>query len=426
MGLSKLQQRIKKYGHEAVYEYIKQNPGILSTWSEIARPEQLPPPGDWQYWLIKAGRGFGKTRSGAEWVKMKVETGCKRIALVGATTGDVRDIMVEGEAGILSLYHGEKPPEYIASKRKLTWPNGALATTYSAEEPKRLRGPSHDASWADEVASWKYATQTWDQLMFGLRLGTNPQCCITTTPRPIHLIKELLKDPACVVSVGSTYENKQNLAKQFYKKIIQKYEGTRLGRQEIHAEILDDNPDAVFNRDDIDKYRVDKIPDGIDIIRKHVGVDPAISSGENADDTGIVTSGQDQQDPSHYYVFRDDTCHLSPQGWASKSVQVYHTSMADKIIGEVNNGGDLVGTIIKSVDPSVNYEAVHASRGKITRAEPIGALYEQGRVHHVGSFPLMEDEMCNWSPDMGGSPDRMDALVWAITSMMSPSKIFVG
>lgn len=425
MSLSLIQQRIQHHGYEKVYEYISRCPEVLTDWQEIARPEQLPPDGDWQYWMIKAGRGFGKTRSGAEWVKAKVNNGYKRIALVGATAADVRDIMVEGEAGILSLYDDD-PPEYIPSKRQLQWSNGAKAYTYSAEEPKRLRGPSHDAAWADELAAWKYATASWDQLMFGLRLGVNPQCCVTTTPRPIKVIKDLIKDSGSVVTVGSTYDNKANLAPQFYSKIIQKYEGTRLGRQEIHAEILDDNPDSVFSRNDIDTYRLDSVPEEIQLVMVHVGVDPAVTSGDDADDTGIVVAGRDSRNPPHFYVLGDHTCHKSPMGWAAAAVYSYHNYEANKIVGETNNGGELVRTVIHTVDPSVRFEAVHASRGKVTRAEPVGALYEQGRVHHIGTLPKLEDEMCNWSPDMGESPDRMDALVWAITSLTITGRIFAG
>ena len=426
MGLSLIQCRIHEHGYERVYRYVSQHPEILDDWKEIARPEQLCPENMRSVWMMLAGRGFGKTRSGAEWLTEEIRTGrSMRSALVGATVSDVRDTMVEGEAGIMAITRpGEV--EYIPSRRKLTWENGAVTLTFSAEEPNRLRGPAHDKAWTDELAAWKYPQETWDQLMFGLRLGPRPQCCVTTTPRPIKLIKDLIKDPTCTVTTGSTYDNKANVSKHFYKTIIQRYEGTRLGRQEIHAEILDDNPDSVFRRIDIDNNRLQKVPSDVALIRCHVGVDPAVTSGENSDDTGIVTVAQDRQSPSHYYVLADDTCHKSPTGWASRAVYSYKVNTADKIVGEVNNGGDLVETIIRSVDPSVNFKSVRASRGKVTRAEPVGALYEQGRVHHIGSFPKLEDEMCNWSPDLPDSPDRMDALVWAISSMVASTTIFVG
>lgn len=387
---------------------------FLYNWELFARPNQLPPNEDWLYWLLLAGRGFGKTRAGAEWVRNQVEEhGKKRIALVGATAADVRDIMIEGESGILAISPPWNYPIYIPSKTKLIWPNGAIAKTYSAEKPDRLRGPQHDCAWADELASWQRMQDAWDMLMFGLRLGEKPTCVITATPRPLKLIKALIKDKDTVVTSGDTFENQANLAPAFFSRIIQKYKGTRLGRQEIFAEILEDNPDALFNRDDIDQNRVDSVPE-LNLI--NVGVDPAVTSNENSDDTGIIVAGKDSK--NHFYIMYDYTCHMSPEKWARKCVNAYNDHQANRIVPEVNNGGDMVKALMRAVDPSVRVKSVRATRGKALRAEPISALYEQGRVHHVGIFPKLEDEMCSWSPDLNeDSPDRLDALVWALTDL---------
>lgn len=387
---------------------------FLYNWELFARPSQLPPETDWLYWLLLAGRGFGKTRAGAEWVRNQVEEhGKKRIALVGATAADVRDIMVEGESGILAISPPWNYPLYIPSKTKLVWPNGAVAKTYSAEKPDRLRGPQHDCAWADELASWQRMQDTWDMLMFGLRLGDKPTCVITATPRPLKLIKKLVKDKDTVVTGGDTFENQANLAPAFFSRIIQKYKGTRLGRQEIFAEILEDNPDALFNRNIIDEYRVDYVPE---LKLVNVGVDPAVTSNENSDDTGIIVAGKDKK--NHYYVMYDYTCHTTPEKWARKCVNAYNDHQANRIVPEVNNGGDMVRALMKAVDSSVRVKSVRATRGKALRAEPISALYEQGKVHHVGIFSKLEDEMCSWSPDLNeDSPDRLDALVWALTDL---------
>jgi phage terminase large subunit-like protein len=380
-----------------------------------ARPAQIPPPGSWQYWLLKAGRGFGKTRVGGEWSIDKArELPGSRGALIAPTAADARDVMVEGESGILSISPEKFMPEYEPSKRRLTWPNGSTAVLYSAEEPNRLRGPQHHWLWGDELASWKYP-ETWDMALFGLRLGKNPQAVITTTPRPTTIIKELVKDPRCVVTGGSTYENAENLAPTFISSIVKKYEGTRLGRQELNAEILDDNPGALFHRNIIDNLRhTGKIPQ---LIRVLTGVDPAVSSGEESAETGIIAAGVDAA--GHYYVLADASLHGSPLEWARAVVRTHHERQGDRVIGETNNGGELVEANLRRVDPSIPYKAVHASRGKAIRAEPIAALYEQGKVHHVGAFPQLEDQMCEWVPGDPNqkSPDRMDALVWALTEL---------
>jgi phage terminase large subunit-like protein len=379
-----------------------------------ARPSQIPPPGTWQYWLLKAGRGFGKTRVGAEWVIKQAREfpGC-RIGMIAPTAADTREVMVEGESGILSISSDGFMPLYEPSKRRLTWPNGSIATLYSGEEPNRLRGPQHHFLWADELAAWKYP-ETWDMALFGLRLGQNPQAVITTTPRPIKIIKDLMKDSRCVVTGGSTYENKDNLAPTFITSIVKKYEGTRLGRQELNAEILDDNPGALWNRATIEALRLPKAPL---LLRVATGVDPAVSSGEEADETGIVAAGVAAN--GHYYVMADASLRGTPLEWGTAVVRTHRDQKGDRVIGESNNGGDLVEMNLRRIDPAIPYKAVHASRGKAIRAEPIAALYEQGRVHHVGAFPQMEDQMCDWVPNQPNqkSPDRMDALVWALTEL---------
>lgn len=382
-------------------------------WKFWARPNQLAPEEDWQYWLLLAGRGFGKSRCGAEWIRDRVESGkARRIALVAPTAADARDTMVEGESGILSVCPPWNRPVYEPSKRRLTWPSGAIALLFSAEEPDRLRGPQHDTAWCDEIAAWKYPDRTWDMLQFGLRLGDDPRAAITTTPRPIPLVKALLNDESTHVTRGSTYENLSNLAPAFIDVIISRYEGTRLGRQELNAEILDDNPEALWTRQIIEDARVSKVPN---LLRIVVGVDPAVTSNEASADTGIVVAAVDER--GEYYVLGDYTIHSTPKKWAQEIIAAYYKHSADRVIGEVNNGGELVEYTLRTIDPNVSYRSVRASRGKQTRAEPISALYEQGKVHHVGSFPGLEDQMCEWVPGEGSSPDRVDALVWALSEL---------
>jgi len=388
-----------------------------ASWGFNARPKQRTPPGDWRIWLILAGRGFGKTRTGAEWVREQVESGkAKRIALVGPTSADARDVMIEGESGLLSVCPEWNKPSYEPSKRRLTWPNGAIATAYSADEPERLRGPQHDFAWCDELAAWRYP-EAWDMLQFGLRLGDDPRVIVTTTPKPTPMVKELVRNPNAYITKGSTYENRENLAPAFLEAIVGKYEGTRLGRQELNAEILDDNPDALWQRKDIDDNRVSKVPE---LIRIVVGVDPAATSKQGADDTGIVVAGIDKN--KHGYILGDYTCHLSPKQWAIEAIAAFNKHQADRVVGETNNGGEMVEHTLRTVDPGIPFKSVHASRGKQTRAEPISSYYEQGRIHHVGSFPALEDQMCDWVPGISDSPDRVDALVWALTELLPPEK----
>ncbi len=392
-------------------------------WDFWARPKQQFPGGDWITWLILAGRGFGKTRVGAEWVRHLAENKLiGRIALIGETAADVRDTMVHGEAGIMAISRPGFRPIHIESRRLVQWPNGVIATTYSGEKPDQLRGPAHGAAWGDEPAKWKYGQDAIDNLMFGLRLGQHPQVCFTTTPRPIKLIKDLVKDLTTHVTRGTTYENLKNLAPAFAKKIISKYEGTRLGRQELNAEILDDVPGALWNRTNIDANRVKTCPDMRRIV---VAIDPNVTSGEDADEAGIVVCGLGVDGLG--YVLEDATGDeigeaRGPAGWAKRAVAAYKKWQADRIVGEVNNGGEMVGMVIRAVDSNVSYKAVHASRGKVVRAEPISALYEQNRIKHVGSFPVLEDQQCEFTHDFtkekaGYSPDRMEALVWGFTEL---------
>lgn len=390
------------------------NPELISffDWPRHARPNQLPPPGRWQTWLIRAGRGFGKTRAGAEWVRAQIESGrCKRMHLVAPTSADVRDTMVEGVSGILSVCPPWNRPVYEPSKRRLTWPNGSVAILFSSEEPDRLRGPQCDGAWADELAAWK-RPETWDQLLFGLRLGENPQVCVTTTPRPTKIIKDLLVSPTTVETRGTTYENRDNLAPAFFERIVRQYEGTRLGRQEIEAVILDDNPGALWQRGTIERGRVTQPPV---LTRIVVAIDPSGSSNEGAAEAGIVCAGKGVDGQG--YVLSDRTLRGTPREWASEAVAEYHARQADRIVAEVNYGGEMVRMTVQTIDPAVPYKDVRASRGKQVRAEPIAALYEQNRVHHVGALPQLEDECCEWEPG-APSPNRMDALVWALTELM--------
>ena len=384
---------------------------VYNDWRFWARPDQLPPPGDWRIWLILAGRGFGKTRCGAEWCLDQIRQGRQRIALVGETKADVRDVMVEGESGILAV-SGQNRPLYEPSKRRLTWSNGAVAICYSGDEPDQLRGPQHDAAWLDELAKYRYAEDTWSNLDLGLRLGESPQAVVTTTPRPVPIIRELVEDALAVTTRGSTYENLPNLAESFAARIIARYEGTRLGRQELHAEILDDVPGALWQRAHIDDARREKPPP---LERVVVGIDPAVTSGEDADETGIVVCGKAGD---RAYVLEDISGHYTPSEWATEALRAYYRHNADRIVAEINQGGEMVEHTVRTIDKNASYRGVRAARGKITRAEPIAALYEQGRVHHCGMFAPLEDQLCTFTPDTRDSPDRLDAAVWALTDLM--------
>lgn len=378
----------------------------------------MPPLGDWRIWLLLAGRGFGKTRSGAEYVRWQVQTGsARRVALVAPTAADARNVMIEGESGLLEVCSSASQPHYEPSLHRLTWPNGAVATTFSADEPNRLRGPQHDLAWCDELAAWRYPA-AWDMLMFGLRIGDDPRAVVTTTPRPIKLIRDLLADPKVATTRGRTIENRANLAPAFLEQIVRRYQGTRLGRQELDAELLEDLPGALWQRGIIEAARIAALPE---LVRVVVAIDPAATSGEHADETGIIVAGRDGA--GHGYVLADASGQYAPAEWARVAITAYAAHRADRIVGEVNNGGEMVEATLRMVDPDVPFRAVRASRGKAARAEPVAALYEQGRMHHLGAFPQLEDQMCAFAPDFdraaaGYSPDRVDALVWAVTELL--------
>lgn len=393
--------------------------GVLEDrWIATARPDQLPPAGDWLTWLILAGRGWGKSRTGAEWVRSLAEGAITpRIALVGPTAADVRDTMVEGESGILATASDLCRPVYEPSKRRLTWPNGVQATLFSSEEPDRLRGPQHGAAWADELAAWRNLDEAWSMLQFGLRIGARPRTVITTTPKPVKLLKRLVArdGDGVVITRGSTRDNAANLAPAFLEQVTRQYAGTRLGRQELEAEILDDVEGALWRRDLIDDHRRDRV-DKADLRRIVVAIDPAVSVSEGSDETGIVVAAIDGQ--GRGFVLEDLSGKYAPSEWASIAVEAYRRWEADRIVAESNQGGAMVESTIRVVAPSAPVTLVRASRGKVARAEPVSALYEQGRVHHVGSLQSLEDQLCSFEPGSSKSPDRLDALVWALTELM--------
>lgn len=392
---------------------------LLNDWRFWARPEQIAPDGDWLAWVINAGRGFGKTRAGSEWVREQVEAGRQRIALIGETYKDLVEVMVYGDSGIASVFPDHQKPKIVANPNvQITFHTGAVALGYNATQPDQLRGPQFDAAWADELAKWKKARETWDMLQFGLRLGERPQVLVTTTPRPIPVLREIMARQTTVVTTGSTFDNAANLAASFIEEIRDRYEGTRLGRQELFAEVLDDLPGALWTRVMFDDHRVKVAPEMQRIV---VAVDPSGTAGESddGDSIGIVVAGKGID--GRGYVLADWTCKLSPDGWGRRAVAAYHEFGADRIVAERNFGGAMVQHVIRTIDPKVSYKEVTASRGKVVRAEPIAALYEQGRVSHVGGLEALEDQCCLIGPDgyIGeGSPDRADALVWALTELM--------
>lgn len=413
-------------------------------WSFWARPAQLEPPGDWSTWLVLAGRGFGKTRTGAETVRSWA-TGStpmsagrfERIAIVAETAADARDVMVEGDSGLLRCHPKDFRPLYIPSKRRLEWPNGATAHIYNATEPDQLRGPQHSAFWCDELAKWMYARDMWDQLQFGLRLGDEPRGIVTTTPRPIPVLKEIVSDSSTIITLGRTMDNASNLSKKFIDKIHKRYAGTRLGRQELEAEILTDLPGALWMRSYFDppegsRHRGRVYATEVPVLtRVVVGIDPSgtRTGSDEGDSIGIIVMGVDAND--HGYVLADLTMKGGPAEWGRMAVWAYHHFQADRIVAETNYGGAMVESVIRQVDPNVAYSEVKATRGKVLRAEPVAALYEQGRISHVtGGNPrdtegeglsLLEDQMCLMAPSGyagDGSPDRVDAAVWCATDLM--------
>lgn len=388
-------------------------------WRNVARPEQLPPAGEWATWMFLAGRGAGKTRAAAEWVIEQAEQNPgARIALVGRTPADVRDVMIEGAAGIFACSRGARPV-YEPTKRRLTWANGSQAAAYSAEVPSQLRGPEHEFAWCDEVSSWTDAPKgdvldtAWNNLMLGMRQLGSPRCMVTTTPKSNRLTRTILERKTTVVTRGSTFDNLANLAPSFREQIIATYEGTRIGRQELLGELLDDVDGALWTLALVDAARMDReLPD---LARVVVAVDPSGGSGPDSDEQGIVVAGVGVD--GLIYVLADRSCRLSPHGWASRAVAAYHEFKADRVVAEKNFGGEMVNSTIAQVDKNVAVKMVSASRGKMQRAEPVAALYEQGRVKHVQPMPDLEDQLVTWTPTSGLSPDRLDALVWAVTEL---------
>ncbi|NDR56071.1 DNA-packaging protein [Aliiruegeria sabulilitoris] len=401
-------------------------PWLFEFW---ALPHQLPPGGDWKTWVILGGRGAGKTRAGSEWVRTQVEGGrpeepgrSRRVALVGETFDQVRDVMVFGDSGIIACSPPDRVPEWHSGKRQLEWPNGAIAQAFSAHEPEALRGPQFDAAWVDELAKWKKADETWSMLQFGLRLGDNPRQCVTTTPRDVQILKELLKRDSTVTTAAPTEANRANLADSFLEEVRARYDGTRLGRQELDGVLVEDTEGALWTSRGVEAARVDVLPEFDRVV---VAVDPPVTGNKGSDECGIVVVGAvTKGDPKDWeaVVLEDASVSAaSPLQWAHAAVAAMDRHAADRLVAEVNQGGDLVKTVLNQIDPMLPYKAVRARHGKSARAEPVAALYEQGRVKHVRGLGALEDQMCRMTTrgyEGRGSPDRVDALVWAMTELL--------
>jgi phage terminase large subunit-like protein len=396
---------------------------LLYDWWFWGRKNQFQPAGHWYCWLVLAGRGFGKTRMGVEWIKTCVEgdsplsspkNSPQHIALIGQTQADGRDVIIEGESGFLANCRPGFRPKFEVSKRRLVWPNGIIAHLYSADEPDQLRGPQHHLAWGDELAKWKNGEECWSNLLFGLRLGKYPRVMVTTTPRPIQLLQKIIADPKTFITKGSTFDNSSNLSPVFIQQITRLYEGTRLGKQELDGELLEDVVGALWSHDLIDSGRCSE-PENL--VRIVVAVDPPVSHKKTSDACGIIVAGMDVN--GHVYILADRSQKgLSPLGWAREALKAYRDYSADRLVAEVNNGGDLVEAVLRQIDDTVSYKAVHATRGKILRAEPVAALYERRLVHHTSPMKALEREMCHFTGASGeSSPDRLDAMVWAVTDL---------
>ncbi len=393
---------------------------VLADWTYWARDEQRPPPGDWRIWLLMAGRGFGKTRSGAEWVRGIAEAdGRARIALVGATMAEARQVMVEGDSGLLAIAPASTRPLWEPSQRRLRWPGGAVARLFAASEPEGLRGPQHSHAWCDEIAKWPYGVETWDNLAMGLRLGERPRIVATTTPRPVPLVRMLVARDDVAVTGGRTEDNREHLAADFLDAMAATYAGTRLGRQELGGELIEEAEGALWTRDLIERCRVRQAPDRSRVV---VGVDPPAGAGAASDACGIVVVALGADGIG--YVLEDASVQgLGPEGWARAVSLAAERHDADRVIAEANNGGAMVESVLRAASATLPVKLVHASRGKSARAEPVAVLYETGRVRHVGGFPALEDEMAGMLLDgsyvgPGRSPDRTDALVWAVHALL--------
>ncbi len=403
-------------------------------WRLWARDEQVAPAGDWRTWLIMAGRGFGKTRAGAEWVREVAQDPAARIALVGATLAEVRSVMVEGESGLLATAPPDRRPIFEPSLRRLTWRNGALATIYSAGEPEALRGPQHSHAWCDEIAKWDNASEragrSWDNLLFGLRLGEAPRILASTTPRAVPLMRRLLApeqgndgigpagNPALIVTRGSTKDNLRHLPTRFMRDIELEFGRSLLGRQELDGEMVEDIEGALWTRALLESVR--EVAASAAPVRIVVAVDPPASS--TGDDCGIVVAALGDDGVARV-LFDGSLAKPSPERWARKVAAVAAAWGADRVIAEANQGGEMVRSVLHAAEIALPVRLVHASRGKVARAEPVAALYEAGRVRHVGAFPQLEDELCGLISGgayqgPGRSPDRADALVWALSELM--------
>ncbi len=401
-------------------------PWMFEFW---ALPHQLPPEGVWKTWVIMGGRGAGKTRAGAEWVRTQVEGAgpqdpglARRVALVGETIDQVREVMIFGESGILACSPPDRRPEWQAGRKQLVWPNGAIAQVYSAHEPESLRGPQFDAAWVDELAKWKYGQKAWDQLQFALRLGKNPRQVVTTTPQNVAVLKEILKNPSTVMTHAPTDANRAYLAASFLEEVRTRYAGTFMGAQELDGLLIEDVQGALWSTAAIEAKRVVKAPRCQRIV---VAVDPPVTGHGGSDECGIVVVGAITEGPPQNWravVLEDaSVTGASPEQWARAAIAAMERHGADRLVAEVNQGGDLVEGVIRQIDPLVPYRAVRASRGKGARAEPVSALYEQGRVAHLRGMPKLEAQMCQMTAQgyLGkGSPDRVDALVWALTDLI--------
>lgn len=391
---------------------------IAFDWSFWRRPDQAEPTGDWRCWLLLAGRGFGKTRTGAEWVRARAEAdGRLRIALVAATMSDARSIMVEGESGLLAIAPEATRPTFEPSLQRLVWPNGAMAKLYSAAEPEGLRGPEHHIAWTDECAKWDNGASVWDNLAMSLRLGSKPQMVATTTPRPVPLIRRLMGEAGVTTTRGRMADNALNLAPPFVDAMRSVYSGTRLGRQELDGELIDDVEGALWTRTMIEAAATGRTPDPVRVV---IGVDPP--AGSKGDACGIVAVGLDADGVA--YVLEDASLSgASPEGWARQASAIARKWDADRVIAEANNGGDMVESVLRGAAHALPVRLVHAACGKTARAEPVAALYERGKVRHAGRFPELEDELCGLCSGgaylgPGRSPDRADALVWAVTELI--------
>jgi len=395
---------------------------LMHNWRFWARPDQLPPHGDWFCWLIRSGRGAGKTWTGANWIIERARRGYTPIGLIAQTKADARDTMVElGPSSIMKVAPPDFMPTYEPSKRRLTFPNGATATVFSGDEPGQLRGPQYATVWIDELAKFKYPDETWDNMEFGLRLGDAPQVLVTTTPRPLPIIRRLIKDKSTVDIVVSTFANKHNLSDRFLSRITARYDGSRLGKQELYGELLDDTPGALWTADLIEQTRIDEQPARFK--RLVIGVDPAVSATTTSNATGIVACGLGYD--GHLYILADATIAGTPQEWGKAVINLYHSLKADKIIAESNQGGDLVKANIRQIDRYAPVKMVRATRNKYTRAEPIATLFEQGKAHIVGRLPQLEDELTTWVHGEK-SPDRLDAMVWGSTELTGGLSVAVG